>query len=107
MGFDTVTIKSNGTSICVEPINERVRQGAYNSQNWHRYSEMVLAELKKQNNVTFEIDKRFASYTFNWREFLYTSIETIHFHVMFLVRHCFSQLPADLPTEISHTLYNR
>lgn len=100
MGFDTVTIRRNGTAICADPISENVRKGAYNSMNWHRYAEMVCRELRQQNDVTFEIDRRLAAITFEWRKWLYISVETIYFHIMLIVRQCFSHSFLDLPREV-------
>lgn len=88
-----VIIESNGTQICAEPINERVQQGAYNSMNWHRFSEMIRTELKKHQDVDFILDqndREFGAYTFHWRDFLYTSVEGIHLYVMLIVRQCFA-----------------
>lgn len=95
-----VIIRRNGDTICADPISETVRKGAYNSMNWQRYSNLIAAELKQQHDVTFELGSRFAIIKFEWRKWLYTSAETIHYHVMLLVKHCYSHNPFDMPTKV-------
>lgn len=95
-----VKLFADNRLICTAPISETVQSGAYNSMNWHAYSERIAAELRQQHNVRFEIDSRFGLFNFNWREWLYVNVEQVHFYVMMVVRHCFSHNAYDMPAEV-------
>lgn len=97
--MDTIKVISNGKTICEDIINEAVRQGAYNSKNWHVYSKMIAEELRKQNDVTFYINQ-FSNAKFKWQEWLYISEETIYNQIMLVVRWQYSHYWHDLPAEI-------
>lgn len=96
---DTVKIISDGVVICEDTINAAVRSGAYNSKNWHIFSEMIVKELRQQHDVTFYIN-RFAQTTFKWREWLYSSEESIYINIMIEVRLQYSHNAFELPGNV-------
>lgn len=96
---DTVKIISDGVVICEDTINAAVRSGAYNSKNWHIFSEMIVKELRQQHDVTFFINQ-FSNAKFKWQEWLYITEETIYNQIMMVVRWQYSHFWHDLPTEV-------
>lgn len=97
--MDTVKVISNGVVICEDTINEAVRSGAYNSKNWHTFSEMIVKELKQQHDVIFFINQ-FSNAKFKWKEWLNISEETIYIQIMLVVRWQYSHYVHDLPSEV-------
>lgn len=95
-----VKVISDGETIAHNEINEAVKSGAYNSRDWRRYSEMIHEELRKQKDVTFAIDTMSRA-TFKWREWINSSVDCIHIHVMLVVKQRYSHDIADLPAFIA------
>lgn len=91
-----VKVVSNGETIVNDEINENVKKGAYNSMNWHHYSELIHKEIKQQKDVTFIIDTM-SRLTFKWREWYLNGVESIHLHVMLVVKQRYSHLIKDMP----------
>lgn len=90
-----VKVISNGEVIANDEVSESVKSGAYNTTNWHRYSEMIQKEIKQQKDVTFMIDTM-SRVTFKWREWYLSGVESIHIHVMLVVKQRYSHLITDL-----------
>ena len=95
-----VKVISNGEVIANDEVNENVKKGAYNSMNWHRYSEMIQKEIKQQKDVTFALDT-LSRTSFKWREWYLSGVESIHIHVMLVVKQKYSHMISDLPAFIA------
>lgn len=86
---ESVKVISNGITICEDAISESVRKGAYNTTNWHKYSTLIVQELKKRNNVTFFINES-SQITFGWHCWLNPIEASIFVNIMMIVHQRFS-----------------